>query len=292
MSVFDSIVSRTPVDGGWSGDRKYKAVTADGTAYFLRISPMHKYENLRLQFSHMEKAQTLGVRLCAPVELGTCEEGVYTLLQWIDGRDAEGVLPTLDEKSQYAYGHEAGRMLRTMHTLPAPIEVEPWAERFQRKLDSKIKLYEQCPLQYKKGDLYLELLQRDRHLIKDRPQAWCHGDYHCGNMMFDDQMRLTVIDFDREDIEDPWYEFNRIIWDIRVGGDYASGVIDGYFDGNVPEEFWYIMRLYLAQNVIFSLPWALEFGESEVRIALENVELVLAWYDDFHKLVPSWYRNK
>ena len=49
--------------------------------------------------------------------------------------------------------------------------------------------------------------------------------------------------------------------------------------------------LYLAQNVIFSLPWALEFGESEVRIALENVELVLEWYDDFHKLVPSWYRR-
>ena len=48
MSVFDSIVSRTPVDKGWSGDRKFKAVAADGTAYFLRISPMRKLENLRL----------------------------------------------------------------------------------------------------------------------------------------------------------------------------------------------------------------------------------------------------
>ena len=125
MSVFETIVSRTSVDGGWSGDRKFKAVTADGTTYFLRISPMHKYENLRLQFSHMEKAQALGVRLCAPVELGVCDEGVYTLLQWIDGRDAEGVLPTLDEKSQYAYGHEAGRMLRAMHTLPASDSSKP-----------------------------------------------------------------------------------------------------------------------------------------------------------------------
>ena len=59
MSVFDSIVSRTPVDKGWSGDRKYKAIAADGTAYFLRISPMSKLENLRLQFSHMEQVQAL-----------------------------------------------------------------------------------------------------------------------------------------------------------------------------------------------------------------------------------------
>lgn len=292
MSIFDSIVSRSPVEAGWSGDRKYKAITADGTAWFLRISPMHKYENLRLQFSHMEQVQALGVRICAPVELGTCQEGVYTLLQWVEGRDAEGVLPTLDEKTQYAYGLEAGRMLKAMHTLPAPIAVEPWAERYQRKLDSKLKIYEQCPLKYEKGSLYLELLQRDRHLIKDRPQVWCHGDYHCGNMMFDDQMRLTVIDFDREDIEDPWYEFNRIIWDIRAGGDYASGVIDGYFDGNVPEEFWQILRLYLAHNVIFSLSWALGFGAAEVDIALKNTELVLECYDDFRKTVPGWYRSK
>ena len=39
MSIFDGIVFRTPVDKGWSGDRKYKAVTADGTAHVLRISP-------------------------------------------------------------------------------------------------------------------------------------------------------------------------------------------------------------------------------------------------------------
>ena len=28
----------TPIDYGWSGDRKYRAVTPDGTPYFLRIT--------------------------------------------------------------------------------------------------------------------------------------------------------------------------------------------------------------------------------------------------------------
>ena len=152
MSIFESIVSRTPVDKGWSGDRKYKAIAADGTAYFLRISPMSKLENLRLQFSHMEQVQARGVRICAPVELGLCEEGVYTLLQWVEGRDAEGILPTLDEKQQYAYGQEAGRMLRTMHTLPAPIAVEPWAVRYGRKLDAKLAAYRSCPVQYERAN--------------------------------------------------------------------------------------------------------------------------------------------
>ncbi len=109
--------------------------------------------------------------------------------------------------------------------------------------------------------------------------------------MFDDEMRLTVIDFDREDVGDPWYEFNRMIWDVRVGAEYASGMVDGYFDGKLPEEFWCCLRLYLCQNMISSLPWAADFGEEEVRIAMENGERVLAWYDDLKKVVPDWYKN-
>jgi len=30
--------SLTPIDYGWSGDRKYRAVTPDGTPYFLRVT--------------------------------------------------------------------------------------------------------------------------------------------------------------------------------------------------------------------------------------------------------------
>ena len=291
MTVFDSIVSRIPVDKGWSGDRKYTAFSADGSCYFLRISPMSQFEKLKLQFSHMQQVQALGVRLCAPVEFGVSDEGVYTLLQWVEGRDAEGVLPTLDKKTQYAYGLEAGRMLRTIHSLPSPVPTEPWSLRYDRKLDAKIAAYQACPIQYKNGELYLELLKRERHLVQNRPQVWLHGDYHCGNQMFNRQMELVVIDFDRDDSGDPWYEFNRIIWDGRAAPEYARGMVDGYFDGEqIPEEFWRLMRLYLSQNMISSVVWARDLGETDLQIAIENAQLVLDWYDDLKEVVPNWYR--
>ena len=291
MTVFDSIVSRTPVDKGWSGDRKYKAFTADGSCYFLRISPMSKYKKLERQFSHMQQVQALGVRLCVPVKFGICDEGVYTILQWVEGRDAEGVLPTLDKKAQYAYGLEAGRMLRTIHSLPSPVPTEPWSLRYDRKLDAKIAAYQACPIQYKNGELYLELLHRERHLVQNRPQVWLHGDYHCGNQMFDRQMALVVIDFDRDDSGDPWYEFNRIIWDGRAAPEYARGMVDGYFDGEqIPDLFWRLMRLYLSQNMISSVVWARDLGETDLQIAIENAQRVLDWYDNLKEVVPNWYR--
>ena len=47
MSVYENIVSRTPIDKGWSGDQKYCAVTADDTKYLLRISPIDRLERKR-----------------------------------------------------------------------------------------------------------------------------------------------------------------------------------------------------------------------------------------------------
>ena len=289
--MLDTIVSREPIPRGWSADRKYKALTADGTAYFLRISPMDRYENRRLQFSHMEQVRDLGIRVCAPVEFGACAEGCYQLFGWVEGRDAEEVLPSLTGGQRYALGLQAGRMLKTIHSLPLPFEAEPWSVRYGRKLDTKLAAYEASPLKYEKGDLYLDLLRRERHLVEDRPLVWHHGDFHCGNLMLDDDLHLWVIDFDREDIGDPWYEFNRIIWDVRVGAEYARGMVDGYFDGSVPEEFWRLLRLYQSQNMLSSLPWAMDFGDEEIRIATENAERVLDWYDDLRETIPNWYRT-
>lgn len=292
MSIFETLVSREPIDRGWSADRKFKALDNTGRAYFLRISPMTQYENRKLQFSHMEQVQALGVRVCEPVELGLCPEGCYTLLGWVEGRDAEGVLSTLTGEQRRALGLEAGRMLRCIHTLPAPFRAEPWAVRYGRKMDIKLAAYESCPLKYEKGGLYLELLRRERHLVENRPTVWQHGDFHCGNLMLDGDLRLWVIDFDREDVGDPWYEFNRIIWDVRAGAEFACGMVDGYFDGAVPEEFWRLLRLYLCQNMISSLPWAIGFGGEEIRVAVENARQVLGWYDDLKVVVPNWYREQ
>ena len=291
MSTFDTIVSREPIERGWSADRKCRVRTADGNTYFLRISPMDRYEDRKLQFSHMEQVRALGIRVCTPVEFGACPEGCYQLLGWVAGRDAEEVLPELSGAQRYDLGLEAGRMLRTIHSIPAPFEAEPWAVRYGRKLDSKLAAYDRSPLKYEKGDLYLEILRRERYLVQDRPTVWHHGDFHCGNLILDEKLRPWVIDFDREDIGDPWYEFNRIIWDVRVGAQYASGMVDGYFGGNVPEEFWRILRLYLCQNMIASLPWAMGFGEEEIRTAKENAQQVLSWYDDLRGIVPNWYHT-
>ena len=288
--IYDSIILREQIDKGWSGDQKYCAVTDDGTKYLLRTSSIDRLERKRREYEKMSEVAQLGVPMCMPVEFGTCAEGAYSIQTWIDGEDAENMVMAMDSAEQYHYGLDAGRILAKIHTIPAPKDVPSWEARFNAKIDRKIAMYENCELKYEcGGDAFLSFLAQNRHLLSGRPQSYQHGDYHIGNMMIDRNGTLTIIDFDRDDFGDPWEEFNRIVWCAQAAPSFASGMVDGYFDGNIPMEFWKLLALYISSNTLSSLPWAIPFGEGEIHVMRKQAAEVLAWYDGMKNVIPSWY---
>ena len=169
MSVYESAITREPVDKGWSGDKKYCIATADGTKYLLRITAPERAHRFHLGYLRMQEAAALDIPMCLPVEYGQCPEGTYAIHSWIDGVDAETYIPTLPKAQQYAYGLDAGRILKKLHSLPAPTDTTPWDERFNAKIDRKIKQYEECPLKYENGERFLAFLAENRYLLSDRP---------------------------------------------------------------------------------------------------------------------------
>lgn len=292
MSVYEEIVSRKPVEKGWSGDKKYCATTKDGKKYLLRITSQERAHRFHLCYLRMQEVASLGIPMCLPVEFGECDEGTYAIHSWIDGVDAEEYIPTLSKEKQYQYGLDAGRILRKLHSLPAPLDAPDWEDRFNAKIDRKLQMYENCQLKYENGEPFIHYIESNRHLLKGRPQTYQHGDYHIGNMMIDQNGILTVIDFDRDDFGDPWEEFNRIVWCAQAAPAFASGMVDGYFNDQGPVEFWKLLALYIASNTLSSLPWAIPFGEKEIQVMRKQAVQVLGWYDDMKNVVPAWYRNR
>ena len=291
MDVYQNIVNKMPIDKGWSGDRKYCAVTAQGKKYLLRISSLDRLERKRREFEKMTEVSRLGIPMCQPVEFGICEDGVYAVHSWIDGVDAEDAVMSMHADRQYSYGLDAGRILVKIHTIPAPEDADDWDTRFNAKIDRKIRMYESCVLKYESGgEAFLDYIAQNRYLLSGRPQTYQHGDYHIGNMMIDQYGTLTIIDFDRDDFGDPWEEFNRIVWCAQAAPAFASGMVDGYFGGAVPVEFWRLLALYICSNTLGSLPWAVSFGDKEIRVMRNQASEVLEWYDGMRRVIPSWYQ--
>jgi aminoglycoside phosphotransferase (APT) family kinase protein len=284
-----SFVSREPIHKGWSSDRKFCVTDANQIRYLLRISDPAQYEEKQMEFQMMERLAGLGVPMCRPIAFGLSEEGVYSVQSWIDGVDLESRIESLSLQKQHCYGLEAGRILKRIHSIPAPEGWEDWEPRFNRKIDRKIRQYSECPIQYEGGEAFLETIRENRHLLKGRPQVYQHGDYHIGNIMLDSAGELQVIDFNRSDFGDPWEEFNRIVWCAQKSPLFASGMVDGYFDGSVPAEFWPLLALYISSNTLASVGWAIPFGQDQVEVMLSQAKDVLGWYDNMKTCLPSWY---
>ncbi len=97
-------------------------------------------------------------------------------------------------------------------------------------MDYKIKKYRESPIKYEKGQAFINYINANRYILEGRPQIYQHGDYHIGNMIFGNDGKLYIIDFDRSDFGDPWKEFNRIVWCVQKSYLFASGMVNGYFD--------------------------------------------------------------
>ncbi len=280
-----------PITKGWSSDQKYYIETVTNERWLLRIADISQYDHKKHEFEMMKRLAESGVPMSRPVDFGVCNNGqsVYSLSTWCDGEDAQAVLPKLTDTRQYHLGVTAGQTLRQIHSIPAPVDQEPWESSFNRKVDRKIKQYHDCGVKMVGDEQIIAYIEANRHYLSERPQCFQHGDYHVGNMIISPEGELWIIDFNRWDYGDPWEEFNRIVWSAKVSPHFATGQIHGYFHGNPPDEFFTLLALYIGTNALSSIPWAIPFGEVEVAVMQQQARDVLTWFDGMRNPVPAWY---
>lgn len=285
-------IAQEPICKGWSQDKKYRVTDAHGVHYLLRISPAEQYDRKKNEFERMRTIAALGIPMCKPIEFGICDAGVYSVQSWIDGTDAEEAIPALTREAQYACGREAGRILRKIHSVPVPENLEEWAVRFNRKIDLKMEKYRACPFRFEDGQVFIDYINENRSLLNSRPQVYQHGDYHRGNMRIGRDGKLYILDFDRDDYGDPWEDMKAITWDAILCPTFASGRIDGYFADSIPPEFWKLLALYISIGMLSAILWAVPFGSDQIKLFQNQAKTVLNWYDGMRNTVPIWYQKR
>lgn len=282
-------INGIPLNKGWSKDQKY-IVEYKGTKALLRMSFIDRKSHRLKMVDTMKLLTKSGVPLCQPLDVHLTESTIKIVFQWIEGEDLKDVIDSFSNLRQYELGVQAGRYLTKIHKIPYVDTPVNWDTVFTSKMNRKLDLYKDSTIKYDDDSLYLNAISNYQFLLKDRPTTFQHGDYHIGNMMLSLD-KLIIIDFDRWDYGDPWEEFNRIVWSAQTSPLFASGIIDGYFENSVPDEFWKLLLLYISSNMLSSLPWALDFGDKEVTTIINQHHDVVSWYQH-HPYIPSWYNRK
>lgn len=181
-----NFVTKEPINKGWSSDKKYCVTDENGTRYLLRVSDIAQHDTKQSEFNMMKQVASFGVPMCQPIEFGTCEDGVYSIQSWIDGEDAEQVMSGYSDTEQYVYGLEAGRILRKIHSIPAPATQEDWEIRFKEVLSWYDNMRNPVPTWYFKG-YYLQYIDGIPFKLKSTFDFSFMKEYGTVFKVYDDQ---------------------------------------------------------------------------------------------------------
>lgn len=280
---------------GMSNDKKYYIETVDGQRLLLRIADISEYKRKKSEYEMMARAYEQGILTPQPVDFGLCHAGksVYSLSGWLDGEDAETLMPHMDEMTQYRVGLKAGALLRKIHTLPAPDNAEPWGMRFRRKVETRIDLYTKHHLESECGERIIEYLCDNQALLDDRPQTFWHGDFNVGNHVVMPDGEVGTFDYNswNANYGDPWWDFVIIPWGQEPHAHYLTGMIHGYFGAEPPARFFAMLSYYFACDALSALCYTFLDAENGVspedgRIHMKNI---LCWFHNMQNPVPTWY---
>lgn len=282
-----------PINEGWSDDLKYFIQTENGNRLLLRISDKFSFEKENILYNALEKLNGKDILTSKFLDSGKCNGGknTFRIFSWIEGIEIKKELGNCLAKEQYELGVQSGEILKKIHQIKSPLDRVGWSEYYNHKINTKIENYKNCGIAIEKSEELIAYIETHRILLDNRPQNFLHGDFHIGNMLLTPQKKLAVIDFNRLDFGDPWEEFNRITWTAEQSAWFASGQINGYFNNDVPSEFFKLMALYIGVNQLGAIPWAIPYGNEQVKVLLNQTEKVFEWYDNFSQDIPSWYRS-
>ena len=286
LCEFSSIV---PVSKGWSNDQKYRVRTADGRDCLLRLSDAAAYDTKKKEYEILQKYAALGFPMSQPLDFGLCEDGVFMLLSWVEGEDLETVLPTLPAPEQYRLGCEAGRILKQIHSIPLDPADRPTTNKRERKL-WQLSQYEQSRVRVEGDETAIQFVKDNIGLIWQIEPVYQHGDFHPGNLIYQPDGTIGVIDFNRWEVGDPYEEFYKLqSFGREVSVPYCAGQIDAYFEGTIPEDFWRTLAVYVAHASLYSIKWAEKFGTPEIEGMERRCREAVEDYDGFRTIIPWWY---
>lgn len=279
---------------GWSSDEKYKIETSDGQFLLLRISDISAYDYKKKEFEIVQKYSKLGFAMSNPVDFGICNNGksCYMLLTYVEGKDLEEALSQLSEKEQYLLGREAGKILNKIHSIPIDECDIPTKTKRERKLFQLSRYEEATHLRVENDEQVIEFVKNNIDLIWKQNPVYQHGDFHPGNLIYMNDGKIGVIDFNRWEVGDPYEEFYKLeSFGTEISIPYSIGQIDAYFDNEIPNDFWGALAVYCAHATLFSIKWAEQFGQEDVDGMVERCKRAFENYDNFNSIIPKWYNG-
>jgi aminoglycoside phosphotransferase (APT) family kinase protein len=190
------------------------------------------------------------------------------------------------------FGRQAGQELRKIHQCLPEQEIDWYTKRW-KKYQRKKQNVEENGLTLPRQEYVESYIERNFELLQKSKVTFQHDDFIPRNIIIDKENETIagIIDFNRYDWGDPWEEFFKIPkYTIEVSIPFARGQIDGYFEDEIPDDFWFKYNLFTALNFHATIYSGYLLGDLEIY--REKINRTLRTHDFENGGPPLWYTEE
>lgn len=282
--------SITKVNKGFSHDEKYVI----DKKYLLRLFPSEELNKRKEEFDTINQLATYSQFVPKGLDFANLKEinRAYMVLTYIPGVDAEIGLSDLTEKEQYLAGFSAGKELKKLHKLSAPLHYPSWYLFKKKKSDKYLIELKAVDVDENIKEMLKSYIKENEMLMKGRPNKFQHDDFHPSNILINNKGFSGIIDFQRMDWGDPIHDLQKLgFFSKRISIDFTKGIIDGYHENeSLNDSFWELYTLYSAMHIVSALVWGRKRSQKQYELLLEYSLDVIRDHNNFKCIVPKWYQ--
>ncbi len=293
-----------PICKGYSIDQKFLLLSSTGQKILARITTS---DDIRVLTAKKDQFTLIrGLSSYSPLVpkalhfwFDDDSHSCIMLLTYADGEDGEQSLGIYPDEIQYAIGYQAGEELRKLHQYVAPSISPPW-------FDMRRKKYEWYLNEYRRMDPFFigfdieeldAFVRKNFYLMEGVIQTFQHDDYHPANLILNDGSLNGIIDFNRCDWGDPIHDFYKVAMFTRnISIPFSQGQIQGYFQNQIPPNFWDRYALYCAMSIVSDLVWSTQYekrtgSDQERKKSIQRIQIMYTDHAGFSSSVPLWFKN-
>lgn len=242
------------VQGGNSLSRNYCVSFHNQPLFFAKVYPCRNGDYPLLQ--KIMGTISNGDKLVAVFRIGN---NCCLITNWIEG---SGVHGTVSEAQQTA------RILQSIHAMPVPIKARS-SDVYVELLHYRIYLsVHQVNFPHK---VEITSFLKENSGLSRNETTLTHGDVHQGNLIVDSRGTVHLVDYENFAVRDPWRDFvYTCFFHARSENPFWKEVLQTYFNGHVPAQFWATMKYYCYLHLLRMVICEHQKGNSKTIDLLAN----------------------
>ncbi len=127
-------------------------------------------------------------------------------------------------------------------------------------------------------------------MLKNVTTSVVHGDIHAGNIMIRPEGQMVFIDLDVCDNGLSWYDLASNSC-LLNNDDYYTGLVNGYFENNIPEEFWKVYTFCGCLYCLDYIQYSIRTDNLGLSHGLSATNNFINTTNELNGEVPNWYKK-